>query len=133
MPHSLAINEYDEGNRLRGTVVPNPTWELFLDVFRATQSRTRRLAGISVAAVNGSSLMIDGSGGLFIVLYERFDGFQFQPLPDPYQSNADVMVVCGGVFTTLPRSYLLDEQRLLRVVEDFWYDRLDTTVGWEAL
>ncbi|WP_162542135.1 hypothetical protein [Gemmata obscuriglobus] len=118
---------------MRGTVVPNPTWELFLNVFRTTQSRARRFAGISVVAMNGSSLMIDGSDCLFFVLYERADGFQFQPLPDLHQPDGGVTVVCGGVFTTLPRSYLLDEQRLLRVVEDFWFDRLDTTVGWEAL
>ena len=130
---SISVDEYDHKNRLRTTTLPHPTWEQFLDVFRTVQRRERRFAGITVTAEDGSYLLMDGSEGLFFVLYQGADGFQFQPLADPSQPDEEVTILCGGVDTTLPRAILFDEPTTVRVTKDFWHGRLDTSSGWEPL
>ena len=133
MIRAIEMHEYDEKNRLVSSTIPNPSWERFLDGFDTTQRRERAFAGITVTAQDGSFLLIDGSDGLFFALYERADGFQFQSLANPLQLDEEVTIICGGVATTLPRAYLLEEAAALRVVWDFWQGQLDTTVGWEPL
>jgi hypothetical protein len=130
---SLEIGEYDERNRLRTETVPDPTWAQFIDVFTAIQRRERRFAGITVVAEDGSFLLIDGSDGLFFVLYRNVEGFQYQPLPDPSRPDGDVTIICGGARTTLPRTLLFDEATALRVIWDFWQGQLDISTGWEPL
>jgi hypothetical protein len=129
----IEIGEYDTENCLRTETVPDATWEQFLEVFAAVQKRELRFAGITVAAEDDSFLLIDGSEGLFFVLYQDANGFQFQPLPDPSQPVGDVAIVCGGVRTTLPRAVLFDEGTLFRVAWDFWQGQLDISTGWEPL
>lgn len=130
---SISIHEYDDKNCLFSTAVPAPTWEQFLEVLDTVQKYERRFAGVTVTAEDGSYLLIDGSDGLFFVLFQGADGLQFQPLPDASQPDGEVTILCGGVLTTLPRACLLDEPTLLRAVWDYWQGQLDVTTGWEPL
>lgn len=87
---------------------------------------------MTVTAADGSSLLIDGSDGLYFILLQRPDGSQFQPF-DPTQPEEFVTILCGGVTTTLPRPCLLDQSAVLRVVQQFQAGLLDTSSGWEPL
>lgn len=92
---ALEVSQYDNRNRLRSKSIPNPTWAGFLNLFKNVQGR-RRSAGVVLRADDGSLLIIDGSDGLYFVLYERPGGLQFQPI-DPTQPNEEVTILCGGV------------------------------------
>ncbi|MCE9562547.1 MAG: hypothetical protein K8U57_10895 [Planctomycetes bacterium] len=87
---------------------------------------------MTITGADGSSLLIDGSDGLYFILVQQADGSQFQPLnTSPLASDVTIMI--GGVSTTLPRSCLLDEPTMLRVIREFRDGRLDTSGGWEPL
>lgn len=127
------IGEYADTMRSSHTIVPDPTWEQFLESWTRAQNRGRQFAGLTIMSENGSTLWVDGSDGLFFALYSNADGFQFQPLPDPAYPECEVTVILGGVNTTLPRAFLFDEATLLRVVWDYWQGQLDVSTGWEPL
>lgn len=129
---SIEVGEYDVKNRLLTHSIRNPNWEQFLEAMKTLPDPAKRFAGLTITAGDGSWLLIDGSDGLFFPMYQRADGFQFQTLPDTTH-DGDVTIICGGVLTTLPRAYLLDESATLRIAWEFWKGQLDVSTGWEAL
>jgi hypothetical protein len=87
---------------------------------------------MTVTAADGSTLIIDGSDGLYFVLVQRPDGTQFQPV-DTSPLVGDVTIMISGCATTLPRSCLFDEPTVVRVIQEFQEGRLNTSTGWEPL
>lgn len=129
---TLEVFRYDNRNRLRAKTIADPTWAAVLNHFQSVRGRPHRPAGAILYSEGGSRLMIDGSDGLHFTLYELPDGSRFQPL-DRTQPDEEVLIVCGGVETPLPRSCVLDEPALLCVVRQFWNGNVYTSSGWEPL
>ena len=128
---SMSGTEYHgDATQPQTTVTPDPTTDHIRAAVANLSARVRRVHGIHFRAADGSSLSVDGSGGLFYSMYCRADGAMFG-CHDPSQLDDEVTVMCGGVWTDIPRRHVFDESTMLQVITSFLDGRLDTSMGWE--